>query len=174
MNQSCSNRLTRWMVMALMGAMFILAACAGQSPATPTTAQPVPTASQVAVLPPDCSNGITPSQTEGPYYKANTPERASLIEPGMAGARIIVAGYILTRDCKPIAGAWLDFWQANDTGEYDNSGYTLRGHQYTDNKGRYYLETIMPGLYASRPIGPSKPLPFNPLHSVDLTAIDFD
>lgn len=107
-------------------------------------------ASQVAVPPPNCSNGITPSQTEGPYYKANTPERASLLPPGVGGSKIILTGYVLTRDCKPIAGAWLDFWQANDKGEYDNSGYMLRGHQFTDANGRYMLETIVPGLYPGR------------------------
>ena len=68
----------------------------------------------------------------------------------MAGTRMIVTGYVLTRDCKPIAGAWLDFWQADDQGEYDNTGYTLRGHQFTDAIGRYTLATILPGLYPGR------------------------
>jgi protocatechuate 3,4-dioxygenase beta subunit len=73
-----------------------------------------------------------------------------LIEPGMSGTQLIVTGYVLNADCKPIAGAWLDVWQANDKGEYDNTGYTLRGHQFTDASGRYYLETIIPGLYPGR------------------------
>ncbi len=53
-------------------------------------------------------------------------------------------------DGKPIHRAWLDFWQANGDGDYDNLGYTLRGHQYTDKLGKYVLETVVPGAYAVR------------------------
>ena len=31
-------------------------------------------------------------------------------------------------------------------------GDRLRGHQFTDESGRYHLETVLPGLYSSRPI----------------------
>ena len=106
-----------------------------------------------AVTPPlpTCSTArVTPAETAGPYYKPGSPERTSLIEPGMPGTRIIVTGYVLSTRCKPIAGAWLDFWQANDRGEYDNAGYRLRGHQLTNDAGAYSLETILPGLYPGR------------------------
>ena len=33
---------------------------------------------------------------------------------------------------------------------YDNAGYRLRGHQYSDASGRYRLETIVPGVYPGR------------------------
>lgn len=106
------------------------------------------------VLPPTpvCSANLktTPAQTEGPYYKPNTPERSDLLITGTTGTKLIVTGYVLTTDCKPVAGAWLDFWQADDAGQYDNAGYTLRGHQTTDESGRYYLETIVPGRYPGR------------------------
>lgn len=93
----------------------------------------------------------TPSETEGPFYKAGSPQRTSLVEPEMAGTRLILTGYVLSRgDCKPVAGAWLDFWQADDRGQYDNAGYRLRGHQSTNSAGIYYLETILPGLYPGR------------------------
>jgi protocatechuate 3,4-dioxygenase beta subunit len=95
---------------------------------------------------------LTQSQTEGPYYTPDTPERNSLLEKGMQGTRLILVGYVLDQSCQPLPSAWLDFWQADANGEYDNSGYRLRGHQFTDEQGRYYLETILPGLYASRPI----------------------
>ena len=93
---------------------------------------------------------LTPAQTEGPYYTPNSPERTSLIEPGMGGTKLIVTGYVLTTDCQPIASAWLDFWQADDQGVYDNAGYRLRGHLFTDETGRYTLETILPGEYPGR------------------------
>jgi protocatechuate 3,4-dioxygenase beta subunit len=92
----------------------------------------------------------TPPQTEGPFFKPRSPRRASLIEPGMAGTRIVVAGSVLSTDCRPIPGALIDFWQADDRGEYDNAGFRLRGHQVTDELGRYRLETIVPGLYPGR------------------------
>ena len=136
-----------------------LIAC-GQAPPT-ATPQPAPTQSPPTVpapttlaLPPTpaCSDiaAATPSQTEGPYYKPNAPERASLLEPNSAGTKLIVTGYVLTTDCQPVAGAWLDFWQADDQGRYDNVGYALRGHQFADETGRYYLETVLPGLYPGR------------------------
>src|SRR5262249_41760119 len=65
---------------------------------------------------------------------------------------IIVTGYVLTPDCKPILQAWLDFWQADGKGAYDNKGYKLRGHQFTDEAGRFYLETVFPGEYPGRTV----------------------
>jgi len=102
---------------------------------------------------PGCSAEVnpTPSTTEGPYYTADTPERTSLIEPGVTGTKLVLTGYVLSTDCTPIPGAWLDFWQADGNGQYDNTGYRLRGHQFTDEAGRYYLETVVPGLYPGRP-----------------------
>jgi protocatechuate 3,4-dioxygenase beta subunit len=102
---------------------------------------------------PACTSGtrLTPSETSGPFYKTGSPERVSLLESNMAGTKLIVTGYVLSRgDCRPVARAWLDFWQASDSGVYDNTGYRLRGHQFTDGAGLYYLETIVPGLYPGR------------------------
>ncbi len=103
-------------------------------------------------LPEPVCTSLTQSQTEGPYYTPNTPERNSLLEEGMTGTRLILVGYVLDQNCNPLPNTWLDFWQADANGEYDNAGYRLRGHQYTDAQGRYYLETVLPGLYSSRPI----------------------
>jgi protocatechuate 3,4-dioxygenase beta subunit len=70
----------------------------------------------------------------------------------MQGTRLILVGYVLNQDCQPLPNAWLDFWQSGANGEYDNAGYRLRGHQFTDAQGRYFLESVLPGLYLSRPI----------------------
>lgn len=130
---------------------------AGPVSASPT-ATPIPsvtdeffTANGITLPAPTCS-GLTQSQTEGPYYTPDTPERNSLLEEEMNGTRLILVGFVLDQNCQPLANAWLDFWQADASGEYDNNGYRLRGHQFTDAQGRYYLETILPGLYSSRPI----------------------
>lgn len=92
----------------------------------------------------------TPSQTEGPYFKPSSPLRASLLEPDMPGTRIVVEGSVLGTSCKPIPRALVDFWQADAQGRYDNAGFRLRGHQFTDEAGHYRLETIVPGLYPGR------------------------
>ncbi|WP_078628225.1 carbohydrate-binding protein [Streptomyces sp. NRRL F-2664] len=103
-------------------------------------------------LTPACDDGDdpTPEQTEGPYFKPASPERTSLLEPGMPGTRLTVTGYVFGRACLPVAGALLDFWQADTNGAYDNVRYRLRGHQYTDSRGSFALTTIVPGLYPGR------------------------
>ena len=92
----------------------------------------------------------TPPQTAGPFYTPNTPLRTSLLEPGIAGTRLLLAGQVLSTQCTPIAGALLDFWHTDDAGVYDNEGYNFRGHQFADDAGRFVLETIVPGIYPGR------------------------
>jgi protocatechuate 3,4-dioxygenase beta subunit len=92
----------------------------------------------------------TPSQTEGPYFTPRSPERASLLEAGIRGPHLILTGQVLSTLCDPVAGALLDFWQADTGGQYDNTGYKLRGHQFTGPDGRFELQTIVPGLYSGR------------------------
>src|SRR6185295_6844315 len=101
-----------------------------------------------AALTPECGDDDepTPEETAGPFFKPRSPLRASLLEPGIPGTRIVVSGRVFSRECRPLAGALLDFWHAGDDGEYDNQGFRLRGHQFTDQDGRYRLETVVPGL----------------------------
>ena len=87
----------------------------------------------------------TPRQTAGPFFKANTPARTSLIEPGIEGERVILEGYVVSTRCRPVAGARIELWHADRRGLYDLFGYRLRGHQDTDAAGRYRFETIVPG-----------------------------
>lgn len=98
----------------------------------------------------DCSGEITPSVTEGPYYIANSPEETDISEPGTKGEQLTLTGYVLDQNCNPLANAWIDFWQADGDGNYDNNGYNLRGHQYTDLEGRYELLTVIPAEYENR------------------------
>jgi len=101
---------------------------------------------------PSCPDGAqpTPRQTAGPYFKPHSPERASLLEPGMPGMKIVVTGMVRLANCQPVPRALIDVWHADDRGAYDNAGFRLRGHQYTDDQGRYRLETIVPGNYPGR------------------------
>ena len=92
----------------------------------------------------------TPEQTEGPFFRPSSPQRTSLLEPGVIGTSLMLSGRVLGTDCRPIPGALLDFWQADGGGRYDNEGNRLRGHQLTDAEGRYRLATVIPGLYPGR------------------------
>ncbi|MCR6487193.1 dioxygenase [Amycolatopsis sp. OK19-0408] len=107
---------------------------------------------QVPELTPACHDGDEPTieQTEGPYFKPNSPERTNLVTPGTQGTRLTVTGYVFGRACLPVNRALLDFWQADVNGAYDNTGYTFRGHQYTNAQGAFTLSTIVPGLYPGR------------------------
>ncbi len=148
------------MLAFLLASVAGLAGCTGS---TPTGSQagvstPSPAASTASVMPSApapgaaarCSRQPTPAETEGPYFKAGSPERTSLVDSGMPGTRVIVSGTVLTLDCRPRSGVVLDFWQADASGVYDNAGYRLRGHLTSDNDGRYSLQTIVPGEYPGR------------------------
>ena len=138
----------------LLGFLLLLTACTAPAqppaptglPATlaplipapvPTETVPVPTLPNppvdlfseagLTLEPPSCDGTSTPPQTEGPYYTPNTPERTSLLEAGIPGRRMIVIGYVLDAACQPVPNAWLDFWQTDGAGVYDNSGFKLRG-----------------------------------------------
>ena len=119
------------------GSLFGIESSVAQAPLSPT---------------PACHDGeaATLAQTEGPYFKPSSPERIELFEEGMAGQPIELVGFVLTRACKPVSGALLDFWQADGRGQYDNSGFRLRGHQFTDAEGRYRLRSVVPGVYPGR------------------------
>jgi protocatechuate 3,4-dioxygenase beta subunit len=109
--------------------------------------------SQQALSPtPACHNGEMPTrpEIEGPFFKPASPLRGDLREPGVTGRPVELAGYVLTRSCRPVAGALIELWHADDQGEYDNRGFRLRGHLFTDGKGHYAFQTIMPGLYPGR------------------------
>jgi len=93
----------------------------------------------------------TPRDMEGPFYKAGAPVRDTLVEPGTATERLVLTGRVLSRDCKPVVNGSLDFWHADEKGEYDNAGFRYRGRMATDREGRFRLETILPALYPGRP-----------------------
>lgn len=131
-------------------------------PATSVPAQPTaaptkavePTAEPpvALALTPACDDGDEPTiaQTEGPYFTPNSPERTVLFETGMAGTPMTLLGGVFTSGCRPVARALIDLWHCDAAGVYDNVGYTLRGHTYTDDQGRFQFETVQPGLYPGR------------------------
>jgi protocatechuate 3,4-dioxygenase beta subunit len=101
---------------------------------------------------PECHDGdeTTIRQTEGPYFKPSSPQRADLVEPDARSQLVEITGQVLTRSCRPVERVLLDLWHADENGEYDNAGFRYRGHVFTDAEGRYRFRTIMPALYPGR------------------------
>lgn len=110
------------------------------------------------------SCGLTPAQTEGPFYpiedqadKDNdlTKIRGSVVTAD--GKVVILKGVVRTDDCLPVAGALVEIWQACATGKYNHPGdpnparldpnFQYWGRAVTNEKGEYSFKTIRPGQY---------------------------
>ncbi|MCP3797813.1 dioxygenase [Allokutzneria sp. A3M-2-11 16] len=100
---------------------------------------------------PACSGHETPAAMEGPLFKPNSPETTKFVTPGTStGVLLDFTGFVYATDCRPIAGALLEFWQCDQNGDYDTVGFSLRGHQFTAADGSYRLSTIVPRDYYGR------------------------
>ncbi|WP_137889168.1 twin-arginine translocation pathway signal protein [Pseudomonas sp. 2FE] len=106
----------------------------------------------------------TESEIIGPYYRFGAPFRARLAGPDEPGDRLVLTGTVFSSDCHtPLPKALIEVWQANHAGFYDTNKpgnftetttFHLRGMLYTNEKGQYEIETIVPGRY---PIPPNLP-----------------
>ena len=107
---------------------------------------------------------LTQAEVMGPFYRFGAPFLARLAGPDEPGQRLVLSGTVYGPDCKtPLPDTLIDIWQANDTGQYDTQtpgnftekhDFHLRGMLYTDENGRYEIETIIPGRY---PVPPGLP-----------------
>jgi len=87
---------------------------------------------------------------EGPFYTDNPPikDDGKIAGPNEPGQRIRISGRVTNLDCSEmLAGTIIDVWHANDAGQYDNTGYNLRGQVIANAQGFYMFETILPGKY---------------------------
>lgn len=96
--------------------------------------------------------GTRPS-LEGPEYVAGAPERpgGSLLEtePGPGAALLSISGVVRESVTgRPIPGAEIDLWHADEQGGYGRDGFHLRGVVRTGNDGSYLVRTIVPQDYA--------------------------
>jgi protocatechuate 3,4-dioxygenase, beta subunit len=110
----------------------------------------------------------TPAQTEGPFYPLNYPADsdndlvhvAGHAEPAK-GTVTRVAGRILDRSGRPMAGARVEIWQCDGNGRYHNvrdggadrprdDNFQGFGQTVTDDKGGYQFVTIRPVPYPGR------------------------
>jgi catechol 1,2-dioxygenase len=97
----------------------------------------------------------------GPFYRFGAPFQTRLAGPDEPGDRLTVTGTVFSADCQtPLPGALIEVWQANKAGLYDTgkpgnfteiTAFHLRGMMYTNEKGQYAIETIMPGRYPIPP-----------------------
>jgi protocatechuate 3,4-dioxygenase beta subunit len=114
----------------------------------------------------------TPSQTAGPFYPpaphAETDVDLTLLEghsERAAGEVILVRGRVTDLDGRPLEGARVDIWQANNNGRYahprDRNSAPLDpnfqgiGITHTDADGRYGFRTIKPAPYPLSFLGDS-------------------
>ena len=141
-----------------IGVPVVVAACSSgggeRSTRRPnaTTTSPATGASGNLTPTPACGDnaGATRAQTEGPFFEPDSPEKSNFVGDVGKGTKVVLTGSVLTTACEPVARALLDVWQADPDGNYDNDGYRLRGHFFTDDQGAYRLETVVPGLYPGR------------------------
>jgi len=101
---------------------------------------------------PSCHDDDEPTlrQSEGPFFKPKSPERGDLREPGAKGRPAELSGSVLTKNCRPLKGAVVDLWHADEKGEYDNTGFRYRGHVITGADGSFRFRTIVPAVYSGR------------------------
>ena len=108
----------------------------------------------------------TPRMTEGPFYPRTFPADVDadltrvMGRSGSAqGTALEVMGQVVDRGGKPRAGATVEIWQCDATGQYHHVGeaqgagdphFQGFGKVVTDAEGRYRFRTIRPVPYPGR------------------------
>ena len=102
----------------------------------------------------------TPATVLGPFHIEGSPELATGADmaAGIAGTPLFVHGTVRDLDGKPVAGAVLDVWQADDEGMYeaqlDVQDARLRAKYTTGDDGGYCVRTVAPLGYSIPVDGP--------------------
>jgi protocatechuate 3,4-dioxygenase alpha subunit len=110
------------------------------------------------------AEGITPSQTVGPFFKYgltpggqydwNDAFTNNLITPDASGDRIRIEGRVYDGDDQPVPDCMLEIWQADGQGRFvdpqdsralSNTKFRGFGRCGTDANGAYAFDTIRPG-----------------------------
>lgn len=85
----------------------------------------------------------TPWDEIGPFYRQNAPVRNTI------GKGYVLSGTVRSSDdCRPLQNIRIEVWQAGPDGKYDDNH---RATLYSDQNGRYSIETSFPPPYAQRP-----------------------
>jgi len=124
-------------------------------------------------------SGATETTVLGPFHVSNAPRYplgADICLDGK-GQKTLVTGTVKDTEGRPIAGALLDVWQANEDGFYDvqqkgvQPDMNLRGVFTTDEEGRFWFRSAKPRYYPIPNDGPVGQLlerlgrhPYRPAH----------
>jgi protocatechuate 3,4-dioxygenase beta subunit len=91
------------------------------------------------------ANGCQPtlSDAAGPFGRGMPPARSSI------GTGHVLTGVVVSStDCRPLARARVELWQANRKGRYTRAGSAT---VVTDGAGRFRLQGPYPPSYEGRP-----------------------
>jgi len=115
-------------------------------------ARPANPIADFMVTMPTCSDltKLTPAVPSDGTFRPQAAVRTRLAPANVTTGLISLAGIVSGLKCGPIAGARVDFWQADAGGGLDQRERGLRGSQTTDARGRYGLTTIRPGARPGR------------------------
>jgi catechol 1,2-dioxygenase len=126
--------------------------------------------------------GGTETTVEGPYYLPGAPEMKSPCtlphranEPGDV---LIFSGTVRSTEGETLAGAMVDYWQADAEGAYshfnipqEKAPFNLRARVTADDRGRFEIRTWVPSAYEIPKAGPTGALikalgghPWRPAH----------
>ena len=124
-------------------------------------------------------SGATETTVLGPFHVSNAPRYplgADICLDGK-GQKTLVTGTVRDTEGRPIAGALLDVWQANEDGFYDvqqkgvQPDMNLRGVFTTNEEGRFWFRSAKPRYYPIPNDGPVGQLlerlgrhPYRPAH----------
>jgi len=99
---------------------------------------------------------VTPTEVVGPYPSLTDLMRSDIRE-GKSGTPLTLTLTVVNTNsgCAPVAGANVEIWQCDATGNYSQYGTQtsqtyLRGIQTTDGNGQVTFTTIYPGWYQGR------------------------
>ena len=127
----------------------------------------------------DNGNTETNQNLLGPFWRLNSPRKKngeSINPKGTPGTAMFVKARFVDTAGKPIEGAEVDIWQADDDGFYENQldreyDMNLRGKFTTDANGEISFRSIMPLGYPIPTEGPVGRLlkaqgrhPYRPAH----------
>ncbi len=106
-------------------------------------------------------DSATESTVFGPFFVEGAPrfENGDDIAGGAPGETCVVNGRVVSPGGRPITGARIDIWQADDAGKYDVQyddlvGARGRGHLFSNSEGRFWFRTVRPKPYSIPADGP--------------------
>jgi hydroxyquinol 1,2-dioxygenase len=103
----------------------------------------------------------TPATVLGPFHIEGSPELGygADMSQGLPGTPLFITGTVTDLDGKPVAGAVLDLWQADNEGLYESQHADvdearLRGKYSSREDGSYCVRTVAPLGYTIPMDGP--------------------